>query len=154
MRSPESIIFCASKPPDKLHEKIIYNLPDDEFVAEIRANSGTPQTVLDEPALMEILLPRLRADYQVCETAPQAMVSKLLSCDINICSGVGDDDANPEDMKRWESFSSGQARQYEFDAGHFFINDKHDEFNTLIASIVVDCFAGTKLTNGESVTYI
>jgi len=154
MRSPEAMIVCAAKPPHKLRDKIIYNLPDDEFVAEIRDNSGTSQAVLDEPSLMEILLPRLRADYQICETAPKAVMSKLLSCDINICSGKTDDGATPEDMNYWANFSSGNAAYYEFDAGHFFINDKRDEFNTLIAKILDECCASSASINVQKIAYI
>ncbi|HEX8092144.1 MAG TPA: thioesterase domain-containing protein, partial [Blastocatellia bacterium] len=45
-----------------------YNLPEPEFIEELRRINGTPQAVLDNEELMQLFLPVLRADFEVCQT--------------------------------------------------------------------------------------
>src|SRR5207244_548641 len=46
----------------------IHALPESEFVEALRHLDGTPQEVLQDPELMQLVLPTLRADFALCET--------------------------------------------------------------------------------------
>ncbi len=46
----------------------IHTLPEAEFMEELRCLNGTPKEVLEQPELMELMLPILRADFALCET--------------------------------------------------------------------------------------
>lgn len=48
--------------------RFIADLPDQEFKEELRSMNGTPQEVLENAELMEMMLPFLRADFKVNET--------------------------------------------------------------------------------------
>lgn len=44
-------------------EPPISHLPDNAFVKELRRFAGTPEEVLQNPEMMEVFLPLLRADF-------------------------------------------------------------------------------------------
>ena len=54
--------------PELAHrERAIHSLPEAEFIAELRRLNGTPDKILENPELMEIMLPLLRADFALYE---------------------------------------------------------------------------------------
>src|SRR5215510_3567397 len=55
-----------------------FNLPHDEFIAELRRLNGTPPELLDVPDARELFLPLLRADFELVDTyryEPEAPLS-------------------------------------------------------------------------------
>src|SRR5262245_34574163 len=66
-----------------------YNLPEGDFIQEIRHFNGTPQEVLEHPELMQLLLPVLRADFAVCETYTYTEEPPL-ECPISVFGGLQD----------------------------------------------------------------
>lgn len=49
------------------HTAPIHNLPEPEFLAQLRRLNGTPAVLLENAELMQILIPILRADFAVLE---------------------------------------------------------------------------------------
>src|SRR5205814_4666171 len=56
----------------------IHPLPEAEFLEELRSLKGTPEEVLQNTELLQLLLPLLRADFAVCETYAYAPETPLL----------------------------------------------------------------------------
>ena len=57
----------------------------------MRRLKGTPQPVLEQPELMQLMLPLLRADFAVCQTYAYA-TEPPLSCPISAFGGMADED--------------------------------------------------------------
>ena len=111
-----------------------YNLPDAEFIEEVRRLNGTPPEVLEHPELMGLMLPLLRADFQVVDTYRYAD-GPPLGCPISAFGGLQDFDVTREQLEAWrEQTTSGFVRRM-FDGDHFFL---HRAEPVLLATIARD----------------
>jgi surfactin synthase thioesterase subunit len=112
--------FRAPHLPDP--DPPIYHLPDAEFIQELVDLGGTPPEVLENAELMELVLPRLRADLEVCDTysyAPEAP----LACPITVFGGVDDQEVHPEELEGWREHTSGAFHLRLYAGGHFYLHE-------------------------------
>ncbi|MEY9844346.1 medium-chain acyl-[acyl-carrier-protein] hydrolase [Streptacidiphilus sp. BW17] len=99
---------------------------DAELVDDLRAMGGTPEEVLADRELLELILPPLRADYALCDTfesSPTAAAfgaARVLTCPVSILGGE-DDEYTAEDLAHWSTVTSGPSVQRAFPGGHFFL---------------------------------
>lgn len=115
-------------------EKPIHQLPEDAFVTQIRNYNGTPKEVLDHEELMNLMVPILRADFEVCETFIYKERS-ILSCPISVYGGLQDNAAPREALQAWAKLTNGPFNLRMFPGDHFFIlNNTH----TLLSSMLKD----------------
>lgn len=63
-------LFVSGRRAPQLPERhaSTYDLPGAEFLEELRRLKGTPKEVLEHPELMELMLPLLRADFELIQT--------------------------------------------------------------------------------------
>jgi medium-chain acyl-[acyl-carrier-protein] hydrolase len=84
--------------------KTTYDLPEPEFIEELRRLNGTPQEVLDQPELMQLMIPLLRADFSVCQTY-QYEPEPPLTCPITVFGGL-EDETTREELVGWRAQTS------------------------------------------------
>lgn len=102
--------------------KPIYDLPDGEFIKELRKMNGTPQAVLDNDELMQLLLPTLRADFAANETYVYEDDFPL-TCQITAFGGLQDKDVSREDIEAWQKHTSSSFSIYMLPGDHFFFQN-------------------------------
>lgn len=97
-------------------------MSDAEFLAHLRAIGGTPSEILEQPELMELLLPMLRADFEMVDQYRPAWLTRRLGC--RVVALYGDRDAATPRLSvgEWSSVSSGSFTLVECDGGHFFLD--------------------------------
>jgi medium-chain acyl-[acyl-carrier-protein] hydrolase len=113
----------------------IYQLPDSEFIEELRRLNGTPKAVLDNPELMELFLPLLRSDIRLDETYVYDHEAPL-DCPISAFSGLEDDEVSREELSAWFDQTQSMFRMQIFPGDHFFLTGK--ESNRLLEIISKD----------------
>lgn len=104
------------------HEKKS-QLPDSALKQEIREMNGTPESILLDTEMMELILPIVRADFAVCDSYifdPEP----ILTCRIFAFGGLGDPDIKLEDIAAWGHLTSGGFRSRMLAGGHFFIQQE------------------------------
>ncbi|MBD2681692.1 MULTISPECIES: thioesterase II family protein [Nostoc] len=114
-----------TKPP-------IHGLPEAELLEELRTLNGTPKAVLENPELMQIFLPFLRADFAVLETynyTPQ----QPLDCPITIFGGWQDKEVSHEALQAWREQTTATCSLQMFDGDHFFIHPYQNSLLKLIS---------------------
>jgi len=85
----------------------------------LRSMGGTPSEVLDEPEILSMLLPTLRADMSVLLTHdPYPAVP--LEVPIRAFAGAADSSASPANMAGWRSATRGAFDLEVVSSGHFF----------------------------------
>ncbi len=106
-------------------ERVTYNLPDPEFIEELRRLNGTPHEVLDHPELMQLMMGIIRADFQLTQTY-QFSPGPQLSCPFSIFGGLEDAHVTPEHLEAWCELTSSECSIKMFEGDHFFLqtNDK------------------------------
>jgi surfactin synthase thioesterase subunit len=98
----------------------IHSLPDAEFLARLRELGGTPEEVLQDPELMELFMPVLRADFAVCETYCYTNAAPL-DCPISVFGANDDRKVSREELSAWRAQSSKSFSLRMFPGDHFFL---------------------------------
>ncbi len=99
----------------------IHDLPEPEFIEELRRLNGTPEEVLAHPELLQLLIPLLRADFEVNETYVY-QPEEPLTCPIAALGGLGDQDVPREHVEAWREHTRGDFVLRMFPGDHFFIH--------------------------------
>lgn len=132
--SPLHLFVSGRRPPHMADPRLpIRGLSDDDFVAEInRRYGGIPQQVLDNPDVLALLLPALRADIAALETFP---AERRPTLSIPITAFGGDRDLlTPRDhLDAWKLETTGSVAVRQFPGGHFYLEQ---ERSAVIATIM------------------
>lgn len=102
-------------------ESPTYNLPESEFLDELRRLNGTPREALEHPELMQLLLPLLRADFELVQTY-QYMDRLPLNIPITALGGLQDVDVSREQVEAWRGQTAARFMMRMLPGDHFFIN--------------------------------
>jgi medium-chain acyl-[acyl-carrier-protein] hydrolase len=114
----------------------IHDLPEEEFLAELRRLEGTPEEILENQELTQLLLPALRADFAVCETYIYTN-QRPLSCPIIAFCGVEDKEFRREDLEGWWEHTEDRFHLWMLPGNHFFIHI-HNAREQLLRILSVD----------------
>lgn len=118
------------------HERLVhdptYNLPEPEFIAELRRLQGTPAEVLDNPELMQLMMPIVRADFKASQTYKYDP-GPPLKCALRAFGGLKDDMVPREKVEAWSEHTSGSFRAQMLPGDHFFLNTSQSLLTRIIA---------------------
>lgn len=98
-----------------------YNLPENEFIEELRRLNGTPAELLEHPELMRLMIPVLRADFQICETYNYSP-GPPLNCPITVFGGLQDVDILREYLEAWREQTASDFKLVMLPGDHFFVH--------------------------------
>lgn len=115
-------LFIAGRTAPQLRDEIemTYDLPEEKLIEKVRDIKGTPDEVLAHPELMRMVLPLLRADFELVETYTY-VAEQPLSCPITVLGGLEDEDVPREKLEGWREHSTAAFSLRMFPGGHFFI---------------------------------
>jgi surfactin synthase thioesterase subunit len=141
---PQTLIVSGRRAPTvKASEPPLHQLPDTDFLAElIRRYDAIPRVILDEPELMTLFLPVLRADFALFETHEHRDEPRL-DCALGIYGGTGD--PQTEQMEGWADLVAGPCHRRWFDGGHFYLAERPERRATLAAALAEDVLAARSL---------
>jgi surfactin synthase thioesterase subunit len=126
------IISACSAPGHRLAQTKLHELKDSELVEALGKYNGTPREILENPELLALLLPTIRADFSLVEKySPQAY--SPLDCPITLLSGVRDTHVSEISLTPWKVHTSGSFTHHRFDGDHFFIRTKEQEVIALVS---------------------
>jgi len=116
--------FRAPQRPASLSET--HRLPEAEFIKEVGQRwGGIPDVVRNEPGLLELLLPTLRADMAIVETytyVPEAP----LTCPISCFGGMEDHIVEQSVLSAWQQQTTAAFSLTMFPGGHFFVQSARE----------------------------
>lgn len=100
----------------------IHNLPENEFIVQIKSMNGTPDEVLDDPELRNLIFPILRADFSVCETYVYRQAGPL-NTPICACGGLQDPYIDRDGLNSWREQTLSEFSIRLFPGDHFYLNN-------------------------------
>lgn len=98
----------------------IHALPDAAFIEKLRRFDGTPAALLENPDILELFLPILRADFALSETYVYYDEAPL-ACPISAFGGLQDAQVSRADLNAWRHQTDGTFALRLFRGGHFFL---------------------------------
>jgi medium-chain acyl-[acyl-carrier-protein] hydrolase len=116
-------LTVSALPPPRLVEHVpaLHDLPAGEFVSALAALNGLPDDLLNSPDFLDLMLPTLRADFEVCETYVYR-AGPPLRCSISAYAGRRDPRCPNDLIASWRSETSGRFMSRLFPGDHFFID--------------------------------
>ncbi|MCB0191743.1 MAG: thioesterase [Anaerolineae bacterium] len=112
----------------------LHHLPETEFVQQVKHYNGIPEAVFQEPELLQLMIPLLRADFAVNETyhyTPQTP----LNCPISAFGGEHDATVPVDDLKAWQVQTTHHFKARLYAGDHFFLRPAQA---SLLRDIVLD----------------
>ncbi|HEX2937491.1 MAG TPA: thioesterase domain-containing protein [Ruminiclostridium sp.] len=139
-REPGCIFISGRYPPHIIKEaSMLYKLPDEEFKEEILRIGGTPKEVFENKELAKLFVPILRADYKIIEQYRYVEENVKFKSKIIVLGGKEDKTADRSDLYEWQKYSEKPINVFEFDGGHFFIN----EYTREVTEVINETLIGT-----------
>lgn len=133
---PASLIVSASAAPTRLNPRQWHLQDDAALIQTLRLYQGTPEEVLDNEELMSLLLPTLRADFQLLASVHFPADEPPLPCPIHVLSARDDAHAREEDCQAWRLHSSVGCDFKRFNGGHLFINEQSEDLFGYLRSVL------------------
>jgi medium-chain acyl-[acyl-carrier-protein] hydrolase len=131
---PRHLFLGAHRGPQMPNpHSAIGHLADEAFIAEVRKRyDGIPQAVLDNPELLELMLPCLRADFTAFETY-QYRAEPPLDCAISAFGGDQDGYVRTHEVAGWREQTTGRFRMRVIPGNHFFMQSGRDQVIAAVA---------------------
>jgi medium-chain acyl-[acyl-carrier-protein] hydrolase len=101
-------------------DRHVYKLSDSEFVKHLRTLNGTPNEVFDHPELMQLLLPILRADFELLGTYDYQPGAPF-NCPITVFGGTQDYSVTPEQLEGWKIHTTANCLVKFLPGDHFYL---------------------------------
>ncbi|MFJ9841416.1 thioesterase II family protein [Kitasatospora sp. NPDC101155] len=133
LAGPERLFVSAGRAPSLPRDSRIHELSDDGMLKEIVGLGGTDEQILTIPALRELILPALRADYTAIETY-SAPLDAVVTQPIVGLVGESDGNATVEQVAQWERHTTGGFDLRVLPGGHFYVADQVDAVVRLITA--------------------
>lgn len=135
MPQPCHLFVGGARPP---HfgpiEPLIHGLSEKEFLDGVQSRyAGIPPAVLNEPELLAILLPALRADFTAYETYVHRPETPLM-CPISAFAGADDPLVKEEMMAAWSRYTSSEFHLEVLPGDHFFLRESGEKLTRAIQS--------------------
>jgi medium-chain acyl-[acyl-carrier-protein] hydrolase len=109
-----------------------YHLPEPEFLARLHELNGTPAGVLEHPELLRLLLPLLRADFELCQTY-RYTPEPPLRLPIVAFGGTEDAEVDYAHLSAWREQTVGPFSLHMLPGDHFFINTSQPSLLRIIS---------------------
>lgn len=133
MNQPYLVFFSSIAAPRKGRQKLqSHRLADGEFLKRVQGLGGISPEIAENSELMELILPALRADFQIYETY-QFVEDAPLAVPIAIVGAEDDRFIHREQLDEWKGQSAFRPTYIWSKGGHFGILDSVAIFDRVIA---------------------
>jgi medium-chain acyl-[acyl-carrier-protein] hydrolase len=121
-RQPCVLILSACRPPHAIvARRMLHAAPDAELVATLQERyGGIPAAVLNQPDLLKMVLPALRADLQMIETY-QCSDEPPLEVPMLVLGGTEDPAVSAGHLMEWRRYITQDISVRLLPGGHFFL---------------------------------
>ncbi|MBP0020475.1 MAG: thioesterase [Cyanobacteria bacterium SBLK] len=120
-RQPHCLLVSGRQAPHFPDPSPIHALPEEEFIQELKRLNGTPQEILENSDMMQLLVPILRGDLEIDETY-EIKAEPPLEIPIAAFGGDRDPEASKIQLQAWSQHGKNDFSLQMFPGDHFFIN--------------------------------
>jgi medium-chain acyl-[acyl-carrier-protein] hydrolase len=129
-------LFLAARRGPRLPDPYprIDKLAESELITQLATLGGTPREVLEDPELLQIVLPTFRADFALCENYTYRP-GGMLDCPLTVFGGKYDSKVPMGTLAAWGAETTSSCKVKIFEGDHFFIHTCRTE---LLQTILED----------------
>lgn len=133
--TPPAVVVVSGRPPPSAARSRpvpLHELDDGKLMREVAELGGTDAAILDDPELLEILVPRLRADLRAAATY-RPPEDATIAAPILAVAGTDDDEADVESMHAWRRATRSWFAAEFLLGDHFYLREQQ---STLLAILL------------------
>ncbi len=132
--SPTHLFVSALRAPQLPDLNLpIHRLPEPKFIEALQQLKGTPEGILQNVDLMQLLSPTIRADLAIAENYIYSAQDPL-PCPITAFGGQEDFIVRPEELEGWKAQTLSSFHLQMFPTDHFFVHHNRTELLKVIAA--------------------
>ncbi|MFJ3586830.1 thioesterase II family protein [Streptomyces sp. NPDC090127] len=130
---PPAVLFASGRRAPSLvrADGTVHRRDDAGLIEEMRKLDGTDLALLDDPEMLRLILPAIRADYRLVETYRRAPGQRL-SCPVVAMTGDADPRVTLDEARSWGAETSGAFELLVHPGGHFYLVPRHRTVNAQI----------------------
>lgn len=136
---PEHLIVSAAADPAaaRAAEHPVHLASDGVLKEKLRSLNGTPEGLLEDDELMDLMMPMIRADFALLETY-RYRVEDPLSVPLTVLGGTLDRSVSRSGLTGWSRLSETFLDLRMFEGDHFFLH----RFGPELVSVVTERVRG------------
>ena len=123
---PLGLMLAAGSAPHHRKRLRRHLLPEADFIAELQGYGGTPPQVFAHRELIELVLPVLRADFEMVDEYDRAPEPRL-PVPLAIWGGEQDCSVPLPAIEGWRDHTTASVEIALLPGGHFFLNSAGEQ---------------------------
>ncbi|MFD0383502.1 thioesterase II family protein [Streptomyces stramineus] len=108
-RGPAALFVSGRAAPHRLRRVGNGDLPDEQLLTEVSELGGPGADALREPELRDLVLPPIRADYQLVDAYAAGPKAGALDVPVVAYLGESDPGPTPDDVRAWSQLTTAAA---------------------------------------------
>lgn len=128
-REPAGLVVSAHGAPSTLDldRPDLTQIDEEALIGHLLGMDTVPVEVSKDPKLVNLMLPILKADFEILSTYfPQAQAP--LACPLLACGGNVDQLIAPDDIAMWKNYTVGPCTLRMYDGEHFYFSAQPGPF--------------------------
>ncbi|CAM3844276.1 thioesterase II family protein [Xenorhabdus thuongxuanensis] len=131
--SPLFGVVSSSVPPHRQPKDERHEWTDEQLIQKTKADQGTPEAILNEPALIKPIIRQLRNDYLIRSQFPQ-LGNIQVSYPLVLVSATRDSYVTLADMEAWKNYTSDDISLIHIEGDHFAVYHHWDVIKQILLS--------------------
>lgn len=119
--APVRLLVSGRAAPHRLSRTPLVGEGDDALIADVRRRGGPLTAALDDPDLLDLVLPAIRSDYRLVDDYAARARLRVLDTDVTAYYGDADPDVPAASMLAWGDVSPGRFDARCFAGDHFYL---------------------------------
>jgi len=120
---PCRMFVSGRRPPQIPDDAPSHQLPESEFLADLRRLNGTPKEILEHSELMDLMLPVIRADFAINEKY-QYSARPPFTFPLTVFGGTEDENVGRDLLVAWSVHTTEELTLHMIPGDHFFIDSQ------------------------------
>jgi len=112
----------------------------------VKRFGGLPDAILNDAEMLDLVLPALRADFELCERY-RYQESSCLDCPIFCYGGIQDKTVDHQALLAWESLTSATYTLRRFPGDHFYVQSQSALLMKALLQDLMKQISGTEIEN-------
>lgn len=130
---PLGLLASGRRAPSTHRSEQVHRGGDRALLREVARLGGTPQVLLDDEDVQQLMLPALRGDYKAIETYSWRP-GPPLACPIEALVGAADPLTSEAEAAAWSQHTFATFAIHVFPGGHFYLADHLPAVARLVAA--------------------
>ncbi|OTA18275.1 putative thioesterase [Xenorhabdus vietnamensis] len=134
--SPLFGVVSSSVPPHRQPKDERHEWTDEQLIQKTKEDQGTPEAILNEPALIKPIIRQLRNDYLIRSQFPQ-LDNIQVNYPLVLISATYDIYVTLTDMEDWKNYTSNDISLIHIEGDHFAVYRHWDVIKQILLSKVM-----------------